>query len=568
MSTSSPAGGSTPDPLFAADQDGADLLVRHAAGDGGAFELFVHLHAQGAFRLAVRLTGHRSDAEDATQSAFILAHQRAATFQPRTSARAWFGAIVVNCCHQLRRRERRLAERHRRAGDLLGVPQEPSCDHEDRDVVAAELAAMGESERLALWLRHGEGLRFREIAERLRIPQKTVESRVQRAVVHLRARLLARGRRAGGRGTVLALLTASWPVLPRPGLAVRASNALVARVAAQVAGVGSAALIQPRAATATGHLVRWLPTAVPAAALTVAVLASLAVRARWPDAKPATQASVPVGGQPVIDHDDPVDLFQRVLYPADPAAPHRPEHIRFNVTVFRMRDDLVGRLALFPPGPEQVVLPAARSAAPTAAAETGDGQIQVHTRQRLECFSGQRGSASYSSQYAYIHDYALLPTGPDPRIKNLTCGQGIAVCGEVCRDRVRLTQCDYLDLSLMRCPVSSFEHARESQAGGRVTSVYPVEEPELEQRFAPLTRPVLLARDEVLVMRVPPAELHRLRAPVARSLGAAPTGEGFSKRPADAGGTDWTYVLEVRAEVVVVPADHAEPEAPVGVTRR
>ncbi len=258
--------------------------ARHAAGDREAFELFVHLHAQRAFRLAVRLTGHRSDAEDATQSAFILAHQRAASFQPGTSARAWFGGIVVNCCHQLRRRERRLADRHRRAQDLRDAPQDPPDDQEGHDLLAAELAALGESDRLALWLRHGERLRFREIAARLHIPQKTVESRVQRTVAHLRARLLAHERRAGRPGILMGLI-AFLPVPPRPGLADRVCRALASGTAPWAAPARAA--LRPRAETGAGRMAGWLPPAISTAAAAAAALAWLAARTAWPDPAPA-----------------------------------------------------------------------------------------------------------------------------------------------------------------------------------------------------------------------------------------------------------------------------------------
>ena len=79
------------------DEDGASLITQHLAGDDLAFERFVHLHSQRCFRLALRLSDNAADAEDATQSAFLLAFQHAAAFKSGTSARAWLIGIVANC---------------------------------------------------------------------------------------------------------------------------------------------------------------------------------------------------------------------------------------------------------------------------------------------------------------------------------------------------------------------------------------------------------------------------------------------------------------------------------------
>ena len=72
------------------------------------------------------------------------------------------------------------------------------------------------------------------------------------------------------------------------------------------------------------------------------------------------------------------------------------------------------------------------------AAETeGDGQTLEHPS--LTCFNGQRASASFMNQYAYISDYEVVSSNLDPKITVLTFGNIIDMRPVVSSDRKYIT---------------------------------------------------------------------------------------------------------------------------------
>ena len=59
-----------------------DRFLVHEAqgGNQAAFEQLVHAHDQAVLRLAIRITGSQSDAQDIYQEAFLKAYTRLETF--------------------------------------------------------------------------------------------------------------------------------------------------------------------------------------------------------------------------------------------------------------------------------------------------------------------------------------------------------------------------------------------------------------------------------------------------------------------------------------------------------
>jgi type II secretory pathway component GspD/PulD (secretin) len=72
-----------------------------------------------------------------------------------------------------------------------------------------------------------------------------------------------------------------------------------------------------------------------------------------------------------------------------------------------------------------------------AAQTEGDGQTLEHPS--LTCFNGQRASASFMNQYAYISDYEVVSSNLDPKITVLTFGNIIDMRPVVSSDRKYIT---------------------------------------------------------------------------------------------------------------------------------
>ncbi len=126
-------------------------------------------------------------AEDATQEAYLRAFGSWKRWKQEAPAEAWIYRIALNVAFTHRRRERlhEVGEVIRR----LGRPAEPDATEAAQPDLIRELRALPPKQAGAIVLRHMHGFTNREIAAALRIPERTVASRLAAAKTRLRARL-------------------------------------------------------------------------------------------------------------------------------------------------------------------------------------------------------------------------------------------------------------------------------------------------------------------------------------------------------------------------------------------
>ena len=175
-------------------------LAAHLAVDlDGHFETFVRTYQDRMYAFAVRLTGTRQDAEEATQDAFVRAYRALEAYpqQQRRDLRlrAWLYRILLNVVRNRVRRQR-LAVVPLDAPMHDGLPANPSQEPEAlairtevRQRLATAIAHLPPRYGAALVLRHVQGLSYAEAAEILDQPVGTVKSDVHRGVRLLRQAL-------------------------------------------------------------------------------------------------------------------------------------------------------------------------------------------------------------------------------------------------------------------------------------------------------------------------------------------------------------------------------------------
>src|SRR5829696_2707141 len=73
-----------------------ELIERLRAGDKNACAQCVELHAPGVYRLALRMLGDQSEAEDVTQETFLNAFNGIDNFEWRSSLQTWLYRIAHN----------------------------------------------------------------------------------------------------------------------------------------------------------------------------------------------------------------------------------------------------------------------------------------------------------------------------------------------------------------------------------------------------------------------------------------------------------------------------------------
>ena len=162
--------------------DDGDLLRRALEGDDRAFSTLLGRHEDRIFALALRMTGSRADALDATQEAFILAFRRASSFRGESAFSTWLYRIAINACKDF------IRKRSRSAGLLgsEGVVEEadPHLPVDDQVAlrldVAQALAELSDEYREAVVMYDIGGVSYEEIAGVAGVAIGTVKSRISR----------------------------------------------------------------------------------------------------------------------------------------------------------------------------------------------------------------------------------------------------------------------------------------------------------------------------------------------------------------------------------------------------
>jgi RNA polymerase sigma-70 factor, ECF subfamily len=181
-----------------------ELASAAQAGSVIAFVELYNFYAQRVFRLAMRITKNKEDAEDASQECFLRAFESLDSFRGHAAFGTWIGRIAINCSLMLLRKKR-----HRSEISLvqLSGSGEEVCVVEVRDKGPDPEKMLEQSERLAILdrakqslpsalrrpieLQYMKELSANEIAEILDITTPAVKARVFRARRRLRQRVMA-----------------------------------------------------------------------------------------------------------------------------------------------------------------------------------------------------------------------------------------------------------------------------------------------------------------------------------------------------------------------------------------
>jgi len=159
-------------------------------------EALVHLDA--LYRVALRLTGNASDAEDLVQETMLRAYRSWDRYTPGTNAKGWLLTILRHLfINEYRRRSR-----HPETVDVDTIepfalfqevqeedPQGAFFDKIVDDEVLRAIDQLPEAFREAVTLSDVEGLSYEEVAKVLDVPVGTVKSRLYRGRRQLQAKL-------------------------------------------------------------------------------------------------------------------------------------------------------------------------------------------------------------------------------------------------------------------------------------------------------------------------------------------------------------------------------------------
>jgi RNA polymerase sigma-70 factor, ECF subfamily len=169
-------------------------------GDSEAFRTLVERHSRAVYRLAHRMTGNPSDAEDVVQETFLKAYRQLGRFESRANFGTWLHRIAVNCSIDLIR-SRPHRESGHDASDLDSIsgaegddtaqrtPERLMLSTEVQERISSAMASLSQRERAAFVLRHFEGHSIDDISRSLGLKTNATKHSIFRAVRKMRAAL-------------------------------------------------------------------------------------------------------------------------------------------------------------------------------------------------------------------------------------------------------------------------------------------------------------------------------------------------------------------------------------------
>ena len=173
-----------------------ELVLMAAAGNVPAFEAIYDRYSGRAFGVALRVTGSRRAAEEATQDAFIGVWRAARSYDMgRGTVSAWIFSMVRNRSIDCLRRE----TRHQRDVEIddVRVGRLEAAERTEEQVLSREesrrarqlLLCLPSSQRQVIELAYFKGLTQTEIAANLGAPLGTIKGRQRLALTKMHQEL-------------------------------------------------------------------------------------------------------------------------------------------------------------------------------------------------------------------------------------------------------------------------------------------------------------------------------------------------------------------------------------------
>lgn len=172
------------------ESDEQAMCAVQLRGDHAAFAQLVCRWEAPIRRLCTRMTCDEHRGEDLTQEVFARVFTKRDQFDPERTFSTWLWRIALNVCFAEARRAAPLAIADEEATTAARCDREPAPDErliaqERTRQVKQALSHLSDAYRAVVVLREYEGMKYREIAEVLEIPEGTVKWRMAEALTQL-----------------------------------------------------------------------------------------------------------------------------------------------------------------------------------------------------------------------------------------------------------------------------------------------------------------------------------------------------------------------------------------------
>ncbi|WEK33805.1 MAG: sigma-70 family RNA polymerase sigma factor [Candidatus Pseudobacter hemicellulosilyticus] len=172
-----------------------DLVRRLAAGETEAFQVLFHRYFRRLTFFAANIINNQEDANDLAQEALYQLWLHRSAFREEAQLRSWLYVATRNAALNYLKSSQRRSQRHEETARLLesagqDLLETAMAREELLELLLQELEAVPPPQATVLKLLFIEGLSYRDIAEKLQIPEATIRKQKERGVRLLRATLL------------------------------------------------------------------------------------------------------------------------------------------------------------------------------------------------------------------------------------------------------------------------------------------------------------------------------------------------------------------------------------------
>lgn len=191
-------------PQYANDVD-LQLMMRVKAGDDDAFNTLMQRNEKTVLNLVYRFTANREVADDLAQEVFLRIYRASGRFEARAKFFTYLYTVTLNLCRNYGVRAKRhqatslnASKEGQNGGDMparelvdpIGSAEEQVSRLELSAVVREAVESLPEQQREAVSMQRFQGLSYEEIAEALSLSVPAVKSRIHRAKLNLKEKLI------------------------------------------------------------------------------------------------------------------------------------------------------------------------------------------------------------------------------------------------------------------------------------------------------------------------------------------------------------------------------------------
>lgn len=153
-------------------EDKIKIIQKAKERNADAFTQLIKFYSKDMYRVALAILMNDEDVADAMQETILSCWEKIHTLKKEEFFKTWLTRILINKCYDIRNEKKRF-------DDMENMTEPSEEDHYNIEFKEA-LSTLDEKYRIIMTLFYAEGYRINEIADMLKIPPSTVQTRLQR----------------------------------------------------------------------------------------------------------------------------------------------------------------------------------------------------------------------------------------------------------------------------------------------------------------------------------------------------------------------------------------------------